>query len=626
MKTSKTPQPQINKVPKSQKTETKSKQHEPTTMVNALRRFKNISTFQQEISTLHITPNDLLATIKLMQRSGYGMPSQARPYTDAIVNHLIEKYLPIIQSQPDFISHLCKIKYNVIPSLILDTNLTSSERFDMQINNNICYDVWKQRHIFYKWHINLLNNNDIIYDIDNFINITTSHNLKPSEHLVSEIINNIFDLNAPDMCTTLDKIPSSWCTNNMFRNFFEYIVDHKVYKNTFAYKQFTGWNRKDDDDNDKDNHNDNNMIDQNKIIMFSEKQKCAIIKIIKKMYPNGIPTTVILDHLNNYKSLHDKYNKYNKHNHCTIWTLAQYDLFEEQDITHQQFIQFLTKCSNLCVPKSINNNDDSTKYQKKYVKTQSQYQPYDASIDIMLIQYIYEKYHINLTIEQIENLCIHPIDEYMLDTVLNLCKIQHNETMFANCTKNHNLSLIKYFLDRKYTFKEEYLLNQIKILNPTELHKNELPNILNLLLKYGVSISPRLHGLTETMEFGKYTNKKTGTQNTTHKKLQHLFKTSSLPVILRNIKKSAITPDTSCFEAAMYNKNNYVIAHVLNECGFIPQIFDVIKIPDLNMRFQVLNKFYPHFVHMSSNPHYEIPLVTKMLNVNKMDLLFGISD
>jgi hypothetical protein len=198
---------------------------------------------------------------------------------------------------------------------------------------------------------------------------------------------------------------------------------------------------------------------------------------------------------------------------------------------------------------------------------------------------------------------------------INLTTLPYAETMFINSIKSNNYSMTKLFLDNKFQPKEEYIYNYL-------ISKDEQTNnIIDLFIKYGLSISPHLYAyikincsyngivpecITQNMkksidticDYNYSMLKPRFAQIKNIKHLVRLYEMCSLPEINNMIKKSTkkIEPDNSCFVAALRNPHIEVLLYVFEHYKYVPTVLDIIQIPDLKMRFFVLCKFYPSLV------------------------------
>jgi hypothetical protein len=211
---------------------------------------------------------------------------------------------------------------------------------------------------------------------------------------------------------------------------------------------------------------------------------------------------------------------------------------------------------------------------------------------------------------------LNTVNETMFSYFQTKYNILLNESMFINSIKINNISLIKYFLDNKMEPKQEY----IYAIKKCESNSNIT---LNLLIKYGLVITPQLYVYLKILNYDlsenennipaslkeitnmiitqsktKNINKPKFNEIRNIKDVQKLFKSCTLSEIHNIINKSTkkIDPDITCFKLSLYNPNIEVMLYVFEKYNFVPEIFDIIKMPDLKLRYYVLYKFYPHMV------------------------------
>lgn len=620
------------------KYEPKKRKGPPTPIYGALLNFKNLETFiestQSQTTTIDIT--DALIYMS------YTSNSLIIFNMDEIANHLLKYHLTTFS--PSNLTILCGLNFKTFPSQLLNMQLDDDRVNELYIH--LEYNDWKNLTTFHQWHLKVLKLcNALCTDYDNFIHILHTHYLQPTTKIIVYIIKCAMKNNTI-LSNILDKTPSHWCTDEVFNMIMRYVARifpknyGKLY-GKFVYQDAHNRNCVIDEDsvddpsdsvNDSDDDSiddstdesddnstndsaddststDDSVDDSTSTILSPENIEC-LMKLINKFHPNGVPIDTILKFISPYNA--NGLNRFERHQHCIALTLTQFKM-NTHTLTDEQISRIIINCSQNFTGKN------------------------NGSIDKMLIQSIFRKCMITISQQQLENMCLKGIDSEMLMLLLEICGLQHNEIMFHNGVRSNNAFLTKYFLDQKYTFKEEYILDQNKILSATEMRYYYIGEIMHLLISYNVPISARLYTYVKVLRFDKdqlkipnsvassldkFTRYGKPKKITTITDLRYMFGTYNLPHLKQNLEKNMIEPDITCFEAAMHNKDGDVVAYVLNTYSYIPQIFDVMRIEDFQMRFQVLNKFYPELARVASDPHYVAPIINKMRNVRNMSAMY----
>lgn len=270
--------------------------------------------------------------------------------------------------------------------------------------------------------------------------------------------------------------------------------------------------------------------------------------------------------------------------------------------------------------------------------------PHFTHITASLFETILSKCIFNPTMHHINHLCTSQISSAFFAHLLKIVpSIQLNENMFESSIKAHNLSLIEFFLSNKFIPKEDYVY---KYLFPLSINTHK---IIELFIQYGLHITPDLFTFINITHI-KYLNNPPATINPHIHQRIDLITTNQKRLYNKIMKKTPLTrtlddlriffmfctldqlknlnqyfmiePDTSCFEASLRN-TPHVMIYVFDTYHYIPHIFDIMTILQIDTRFYVLHRFYPNLSRVPTDPQYKVPIttLTQLVDNKKIDLL-----
>jgi hypothetical protein len=288
-----------------------------------------------------------------------------------------------------------------------------------------------------------------------------------------------------------------------------------------------------------------------------------------------------------------KYNDY-YFNYCTHYILKKFiisvinsDLFPQNkySITDENY-KDLFKCNSDIIINIF--NKCKYEYSDKHIEFLIT-QDINVQEQIKIIQFLINKYNIELTAS-------------MLETSIKL----------------KNISLTTFFLENKIPPKEEYIYKYLE---------EKSIEIIKILILYGLHISPKLYTflkmryLSDIDKFLVFDDNKLKEStdliincnilNKTKKKkikeiknmdhLVELYRSYSKSDIFNivNISKKKFVPDKTCFRMALLNPDTKVLYHIIDNYNFVPTIFDIITIPNIELRYEMLQRFYPEYAVIS---------------------------
>lgn len=572
-----------------------------------IKRFRNITEFIRKTQK-QTTQDDIKAAIKELQTKSDRLHAYGYSrYHDGfdvynMTKHLVNKHYSNLCTESQHITIILKLldQYKgendvtntfglknppIVPSDLEPLFLgpvPNDEQMAILLNmHTIDFEVWDTKNYpLHEWHIQFLQHSDyIMTKWDKFMAQFSQYDTKPSHNFIITCMASILDSNCS--LHVIQTMPTKWCTKEILNAFIGAIITVHSNEHNNNYKKILNVQKGQLED-------DNGIPDNVLPIGYAKRLTC----IVNKFGPNSLTLDAIKIIM---AFIIDSYHSpRTRHAICVTHTLVALDSFVGRELSDEEFKDIIECWSysygNLKIIQNIN----------------------CQIVRMLLCKSV-------VTEEKIMKICEkNNIEIYMFELLLQIGGLKHSEAMFVNAIKSNDAELVKYFLEQKYIVKEEYIFENVR-------PYKDIGEMLNLMIAYGFVVSPKLYVYIKMLELDKCAPIRDDGLNVTAEikesvgviniwglkkprfkkivrmeQLVHVFGTCCREVVEQYVATSTIQPNRLCFEAAMHGFATDTIMYVFDHYGYIPKVFDVIRMHGMEMRFYALNRFYPELAYVAA--------------------------